>query len=140
MSHLNRIARFAIGRTVRTGSTAPLSASHIGEPPQQPASGAIIHVPCATWRASQRLLGHGSRRHLSAFSSAPPPTEDPLGSALLDLVTYEAVCADTLESLCEYFDHLVETSPHLKYADITFSVSLELIILLTPRTSRSTSL
>lgn len=63
------------------------------------------------------------RRSLSAFSSAPPPGEDPIGSALLDLVTYESVCADTLESLCEYFDHLVETAPHLRNADITFSVS-----------------
>lgn len=55
-------------------------------------------------------------------SSFPSPPEDPLGSALLDLVTYEAVSSDTLESLCEYFDRLVETAPHLKNADITFSV------------------
>lgn len=57
-------------------------------------------------------------------SSFPSPPEDPLGSALLDLVTYEAVSSDTLESLCEYFDRLVETAPHLKNADITFSVRI----------------
>lgn len=55
----------------------------------------------------------------SSFPSAP---EDPLGTALLDLVTYESVSSDTLESLCEYFDRLVESAPHLKNADITFSV------------------
>lgn len=66
------------------------------------------------------LASSACRRCASSFS-APPP-EDPLGSALLDLVTYEAVCTDTLESLCEYFDRLVEGAPHLKNADITFSV------------------
>lgn len=52
-----------------------------------------------------------------------PPTRDQIGSALLDLVTYDTVSSDTLESLCEYFDDLVETSPHLRNADINYSVS-----------------
>lgn len=51
------------------------------------------------------------------------PPRDPLGSALLDMVTYEAVCNDTLEGLCEYFDDLVESTPHLKSADVGYSVS-----------------
>ncbi|KAJ6638440.1 Frataxin like, mitochondrial [Pseudolycoriella hygida] len=50
-----------------------------------------------------------------------PPRSDPLGSALIDLVSYEAVCSDTLEGLCEYFDDLVENTPHLKSADVNYS-------------------
>lgn len=49
---------------------------------------------------------------------------DPLGSALLDLMTYEAICSDTLEGLCEYFDDLVESTPHLKSADVNYSVRI----------------
>lgn len=49
--------------------------------------------------------------------------QDPVGTALLDLVSYETICSDTLEGLCEYFDELVESAPHLKNADITYSVS-----------------
>lgn len=52
-----------------------------------------------------------------------PPTRDQIGSALLDLVTYETVSNDTLESLCEYFEDLAESSPHLRNADINYSVS-----------------
>lgn len=56
-----------------------------------------------------------------------PPRTDPLGSALLDLVIYEAVCSDTIEGLCEYFDDLVECTPHLKTADVNYSVRTQLI-------------
>lgn len=57
------------------------------------------------------------------LSAEPSTQQDPVGSALLDLVSYETICSDTLEGLCEYFDELVETAPHLKNADITYSVS-----------------
>lgn len=58
-----------------------------------------------------------------------PPTRDQLGSALLDIVTYETVSGDTLESLCEYFEDLVESSPHLRNADINYSVRRKLFII-----------
>lgn len=47
------------------------------------------------------------------------------GSSTLDLLTYESVCSETLEGLCEYFDYLVETdsAKHLQNSDITYSVS-----------------
>lgn len=53
-----------------------------------------------------------------------PPKTDPLSSALLDLVIYETVCSDTLEGLCEYFDDLVESTPHLRSADVNYSVRI----------------
>lgn len=69
-------------------------------------------------------------RRSMANSSHPPDNsshlqqqQDPVGTALLDMVTYESICAETLEALCEYFDELVEASTHLKNTDITYSVS-----------------
>uniref|UniRef100_A0A1B0DEG0 ferroxidase n=1 Tax=Phlebotomus papatasi TaxID=29031 RepID=A0A1B0DEG0_PHLPP len=44
-----------------------------------------------------------------------------IGAALIDLVTYETVCSDTLEGLCEYFEILVEGTPHLKTGDVMYS-------------------
>lgn len=57
------------------------------------------------------------------FSSSSSTQPDPIGTALLDLVTYESICAETLEGLCDYFDELIETTDHLKNTDITYSVS-----------------
>lgn len=39
-------------------------------------------------------------------------------------IDFEQVCNDTLESLFEYFDQIVEDSPQLDNPDITFSVSI----------------
>lgn len=58
------------------------------------------------------------------------PKTDPVGTALLDLVIYEAACSDTLEGLCEYFDDLVESTPHLKSADVNYSVRILLFSLI----------
>lgn len=66
---------------------------------------------------NKRLFCSGKLPH------EPPSQQDPVGTALLDLVSYETICSDTLEGLCEYFDELVELAPHLKNADITYSVS-----------------
>lgn len=117
MAQLSSLVRFAL----RRHNVRSLSSS---SPPSQ-----SLALARRTARLPQSCAGIITSRHtlpvragLSSFAGAPP--EDPFGSALLDLVTYEAVCSDTLESLCEYFDHLVETAPHLKYADITFSVNI----------------
>lgn len=57
--------------------------------------------------------------HNYNFSSQPP---DFVGTQLLDLVTFESVCSDTLESLCDYFEDIVENDPKLQSPDITYSV------------------
>lgn len=77
---------------------------HLRHVPMKCLSQTVIHSPCL---------------HRSYCT---PPRTDPLGSALLDLVVYEAVCSDTLEGLCEYFDDLIESTPHLKSADVNYSV------------------
>lgn len=59
-------------------------------------------------------------RHFSQFSKSPDYSEVPL----LDLATYEDVSSTTLESLCDYFEGLVEADPKLQSADIEYSVSL----------------
>ncbi|XP_034829854.1 frataxin homolog, mitochondrial [Maniola hyperantus] len=39
----------------------------------------------------------------------------------VDPVIFDKVCNETLESLCEYFEELIDQSPNLKGADVTFS-------------------
>lgn len=39
----------------------------------------------------------------------------------VDSITFETFCNETLDSLCEYFDDLVEKYPIFKSADVTFS-------------------
>ncbi|CAH2105830.1 unnamed protein product [Euphydryas editha] len=39
----------------------------------------------------------------------------------LDPLVYDKICNETLESLYEYFEELIDRSPNLKGADITFS-------------------
>ncbi|KAG4079098.1 hypothetical protein HA402_001069 [Bradysia odoriphaga] len=76
----------------------------------------VRHVPVRC--LSQQIVHSACLLHRTYCT---PPRTDPLGSALLDLVVYEAVCSDTLEGLCEYFDDLVESTPHLKSADVNYS-------------------
>lgn len=44
-------------------------------------------------------------------------------SSTVESATYEKACEDTLESLCEYFEELVENASHLRDSDVTYSVS-----------------
>ncbi|XP_071439937.1 frataxin, mitochondrial [Hetaerina americana] len=37
-----------------------------------------------------------------------------------DSLTYDKACDETLDSLAEYFEELVDRSPHLKDADVTY--------------------
>lgn len=57
------------------------------------------------------------RRHLSSMNP-----NDFIAASLIDSVTFETVCSETLESLCDYFEHLVEETSFLKSADITYGV------------------
>ena len=53
------------------------------------------------------------------FSSSPPTPE----VSDVDQAVFEEICNETLESLCDYFEEIVDASPNLKGADVTFSVS-----------------
>lgn len=44
-------------------------------------------------------------------------------SDTVDPLVFEEICNETLESLCDYFEEIVEQSAHFKGADVTFSVS-----------------
>lgn len=44
-------------------------------------------------------------------------------TSTLDLQTFEKVCSDTLESLCDNFEEIVENVDHLKSADVSFGVN-----------------
>uniref|UniRef100_A0AAG5D1B5 ferroxidase n=1 Tax=Anopheles atroparvus TaxID=41427 RepID=A0AAG5D1B5_ANOAO len=52
------------------------------------------------------------------YSSMNP--NDFIATSLIDSVTFETVCSDTLESLCDYFEELIDATPALKSADVTF--------------------
>lgn len=55
------------------------------------------------------------------FSSMNP--NDFIATSLIDSATFEVVCSDTLESLCDYFEQLVEDTSSLTAADVTYGVS-----------------
>jgi hypothetical protein len=43
---------------------------------------------------------------------------------MMDLAVYEAACAETLETLTEYFDEIIEADDKLNnVADVSYSVS-----------------
>lgn len=46
----------------------------------------------------------------------------------LDNVTYEKVCSETLDSLSDYFDEIVENDSHLVAADVSYGVGFYIII------------
>lgn len=46
----------------------------------------------------------------------------------MDQVTFEALCAETIESLTDYFEEIVDADPTLATADVAYSVSLDEIL------------
>lgn len=45
-------------------------------------------------------------------------------SEQIDASLFEKVCEETLESLTEYFEEIIESCPHLISADVSYSVSV----------------
>lgn len=77
----------------------------------------------AILQTQRKVEFHIERRNFSAFSKSPDYSEVPL----MDLVTFESICSDTLESLTDYFEELVEADPQLQKSDIEYSVSCDKI-------------
>ncbi|KAJ0178664.1 hypothetical protein K1T71_005439 [Dendrolimus kikuchii] len=50
------------------------------------------------------------------FSATSQPTDQ-----IIEQAVFEEICNETLESLCECFEELVEQAPNLKGADVTYS-------------------
>lgn len=55
-------------------------------------------------------------RRLSTSSDNPQ-------AEYVDPVVFEEICNETLESLCDYFEELIDQNPSIKGADVTYSVS-----------------
>ncbi|KAI5646576.1 frataxin-like domain-containing protein [Phthorimaea operculella] len=49
------------------------------------------------------------------------PSDNPQSSDHIEPAVFEEICTETLESLCEYFEELVDDDPNLKGADVTYS-------------------
>lgn len=79
-----------------------------------------IWFPIATNLLNQRLLQLVSHPKflLSSSSTSIPEIQ------LVDSVRFEKVCEETLESLTDYFEELVEDATHLKSTDVSYSVSI----------------
>lgn len=45
----------------------------------------------------------------------------------LDPLRFNEVCCETLESLCDYFEEIVESNSHFKNSDVVYGVLLILI-------------
>lgn len=56
-------------------------------------------------------------RRLSASSDYPQAEN-------VDPLVFEEICNETLESLCDYFEELLDQNPSIKGADVTYSVSI----------------
>uniref|UniRef100_A0A2A4JJF3 ferroxidase n=1 Tax=Heliothis virescens TaxID=7102 RepID=A0A2A4JJF3_HELVI len=65
-------------------------------------------------RISPKVPSLSIARQYSSNPSAPQVSE-------VDQAVFEEICNETLESLCDYFEELVDASPNLKGADVTFS-------------------
>uniref|UniRef100_A0A1B6F532 ferroxidase n=1 Tax=Cuerna arida TaxID=1464854 RepID=A0A1B6F532_9HEMI len=55
-----------------------------------------------------------SRQSSHLMYSTDSPTEE------IDSITYESICEETLDSLCEFFEDIIENTLELKTADVAF--------------------
>ncbi|EAA06839.5 AGAP000813-PA [Anopheles gambiae str. PEST] len=79
-------------------------------------------VPGRT-RMPQEALATGLLRtsptlHSRQYSSMNP--NDFIATSLIDSVTFVAVCSDTLESLVDYFEQIIDETSTLKNPDVTY--------------------
>ncbi|XP_058443723.1 frataxin homolog, mitochondrial [Malaya genurostris] len=74
--------------------------------------------PCTYPAVSNQGQRRTLRQQQKCFSSMNP--NEFIATSLVDSITFEAVCSDTLESLCDYLEQLVEEANYLKNADITY--------------------
>jgi len=58
------------------------------------------------------LVVHHVRQHFLSFRP-------------LELETYEHVCSETLESLSDYYEQVVEDCPHLNDPDVSIGVKIQ---------------
>lgn len=71
-------------------------------------------VPMTTKFVLNRCDSDYNKRY---YTSTSPAQEE-----LIDSNVYEKVCEETLDSLSEYFEELVEVASHLKSADVSYGV------------------
>uniref|UniRef100_A0A1B6HEN3 ferroxidase n=1 Tax=Homalodisca liturata TaxID=320908 RepID=A0A1B6HEN3_9HEMI len=61
-----------------------------------------------------KAITNRSRQNSLLKFSTESPTEE------IDSITYESICEETLDSLCEFFEDIIENTSALKTADVTF--------------------
>lgn len=75
---------------------------------------------------TMQLLPRLERRqfsdHLRNLCQYSTSTSDVRQLGTIDPAVFEDICNETLESLTDYFEELVDAAPILKGADVTYSV------------------
>ncbi|XP_020282320.1 frataxin homolog, mitochondrial [Pseudomyrmex gracilis] len=66
-------------------------------------------------KKQRRIFPQLSVRGFNSDTGSPHPTESELS-----LVQYEKICNETLDSLTEYFEELLEATAHLPDADVSY--------------------
>lgn len=99
--NITRLTREVIRRT-RLGSLQRLSKARL-----------------AVLRIQPKVQFHNGSRNFSVFSKSPEYSEVPL----MDQVTFELLCGETIEELTDYFEEIVDADPKLATADVAYSVS-----------------
>jgi len=88
-----------------------------------------------SWRMSQGLVGQVNLPRTPTAGTQAIQLEEPSASrrffssqieteSTLDSASYERVCSDTLDGLCDYFEQLTENAPELQGTDVAYGVSL----------------
>lgn len=76
--------------------------------------------PAIVKRQQKFTFNFPTRNFCSVFSKSPDYLQD---SQLLDLKIFDPICSQTLESLTDYFEEIVEADSKFQSADVNYSVS-----------------
>uniref|UniRef100_A0A182PFV9 ferroxidase n=1 Tax=Anopheles epiroticus TaxID=199890 RepID=A0A182PFV9_9DIPT len=80
-------------------------------------------MPCCNRLSREPVEAIVSKRSCNLRFSRPYSSMNPndfIATSLIDSVTFVAVCSDTLESLVDYFEQIVDETNTLKNPDVTY--------------------
>ncbi|KAL0882605.1 hypothetical protein ABMA27_001043 [Loxostege sticticalis] len=77
-------------------------------------------VPVAV-RQNSCVLRSARSLNIQVSRQYSSPSDKVDSSDQVDQVVFEDICNETLESLCDYFEEIIDSSPNFKGADVTFS-------------------
>lgn len=84
----------------------------------------LINISRKISMTTKQLIETAGRNSISwvNFSVSRYCTPSVKEQELIDISTFEKICDETLDSLTEYFEELVEKAAHLEAADVSYGV------------------